>query len=74
VVPGVLSQTQGVFRQYGLFGDLVHVASVGALFAGLVYVLPFDMSSFTLLTKFLGSLPSANILWTATRGSARRIL
>jgi hypothetical protein len=36
VVPGVLNQTQGVLRQYGLFGDLVHVAGVGAVFAGFV--------------------------------------
>ena len=36
VVPGVLNQTQGVLRQYGLFGDLAHVASIGALFAGFV--------------------------------------
>jgi len=44
VVPGLLSQTQGILRQYGLFGDLVHVASIGAVFAGFVYVshLPYE--------------------------------
>jgi hypothetical protein len=47
VVPGVLNQTQGLLRQYGLFGDLVHVASIGAVFAGSVYVIIFDMSGFT---------------------------
>jgi len=38
VVPGVLNQTQGILRQYGLLGDLVHVGSVAAAFAAFVYV------------------------------------
>lgn len=53
VVPGVLSQTQGVLRQYGLFGDLAHVASVGAVFAGFVYVLASDMGYFTFADQAL---------------------
>jgi oligosaccharide translocation protein RFT1 len=38
VVPSVLSNTQGILHQYGLFGDLVHVGGVGAVFAAFVYV------------------------------------
>lgn len=38
VVPSLLSQTQGLLRQYGLFGELVHVGGVGAVFTAFVYV------------------------------------
>lgn len=38
VIPSVLSRSQGILRQYGLFGDLVHVGAVGAVFAAFVYV------------------------------------
>lgn len=38
VVPSVLSQTQGVLRQYGLFGELIHVGGIAAVFAAFVYV------------------------------------
>ena len=38
VVPSVLSKTQGILHQYVLFGDLVHVGGVGAVFAAFVYV------------------------------------
>lgn len=36
VVPGLLGQTQSFFRVYGLIGELVHVASIGAVFAAFV--------------------------------------
>jgi oligosaccharide translocation protein RFT1 len=39
VVPSLLSQTQGILSQYGLFGDLVHVGSVAVAFSAFVYVL-----------------------------------
>lgn len=49
VVPSVLSKTQGILRQYGLFGDLVHVGSVGAVFAAFVYVYYHQMNIFVML-------------------------
>lgn len=39
VVPGLLSQMQGMLQQYGLFGELVHVGTIGAVFAAFVYVI-----------------------------------
>lgn len=70
VIPSALSQTQGVLRQYGLFGDLVHVGAVGAVFAAFVYVSHDQLKTIRMLTM-ISELPrSVHISWTATGGSA----
>lgn len=70
VVSSVLSRTQGILRQYGLFGDLVHVGAVGAVFAAFVYVDHHRIKVSTMLTKVIESPRSVHIFWTATGGSA----
>lgn len=70
VVPSVLSRTQGILRQYGLFGDLVHVGAVGAVFAAFVYVHNHQITTLTMLTMIAESPRSVHISWTATGGSA----
>ena len=70
VVPSVLSQTQSVLSQYGLFGDLVHVGAVGSVFAAFVYV-SHDQTKMTRMLTMIPELPrSVHISWTATGGSA----
>lgn len=69
VVPTLLSQAQGILRQYGLFGDLVCVGSVAVAFAAFVYVSNHECSLTTMLTLFSGSLRSAHTLWTVIDGS-----
>ena len=70
VVPSVLSRTQGILRRYGLFGDLVHVGAVGAVFAALVYVHNHRITMLTMLTMIIESPRSVHISWTATGDSA----
>lgn len=50
VVPSLLSQTQGILRQYGSFGDLVHVGSVAVAFAAFVYVFIDASGTYKVLT------------------------
>lgn len=69
VVPSVLSKTEGLLRQYGLFGDLVHVGGVGAVFAVFVYVYHREVEIWIKLTVTAGSLQSVHTSWTATDGS-----
>ena len=70
VVPSVLGQTQGILRQYGLFGDLVHVGAVAVVFAVFVYVDHGQIQRITMLTAFTEWPRSVHISWTATGGSA----
>jgi hypothetical protein len=70
VVPTLINQTQGVLRQHGLFGDLVHVGSVAVAFAAFVYDIMQRNNKSTMLTVVVGLPPSVLIWWTATEGSA----
>ena len=70
VVPSILGRTQGMLRQYGLFGDLVHVGAVGAVFAAFVYVDYYPVKMLTVLTMTTELPLSVHISWTATGGSA----
>ena len=70
VVPSVLGQTQGILRQYGLFGDLVHVGAVAVVFAAFVYVDHGQIQKIPMLTVITELAQSVHISWTATGGSA----
>ena len=70
VVPSVIGQTQGILRQYGLFGDLVHVGAVTVVFAVFVYVDHCQIQKIPTLTVIPESPQSVHISWTATGGSA----
>lgn len=70
VVSSALGQTQGIFRQYGLFGDLVHVGAVAVVFAAFVYVDHCQVQKIPMLTVITESLRSVHISWTATGDSA----